>query len=76
MGLFIILFAMWFFYRGEKPYWLELITPHPSLIVLTFFMASASFKGHSEIFEEMLAFFVLLYSIRIYFCLKSPYKLN
>ena len=76
MGLFIFLFAMWFFYRGRKPYWLELITPHPSLIVLTFFMAGASFKGHSEIFEEMLAVFVLLYSIRIYICLKFPYKLN
>ena len=76
MGLFIFLFVMWFFYRGEKPYWLELITPHPSLIVLAFFMAGASFKGHSEIFEEMLASFVLLYSIRIYFCLKFPYKLD
>ena len=74
MGLFIILFLMWFFYRGKKPYWLELITPHPSLIILTFFMAGASFKGHSEIFEEMLAFFGLLYSIRIIVCLRNPSK--
>ena len=76
MGLFIILFLMWFFYKGKEPYWLELITPHPSLIVLTFFMASASFKGHSEVFEEMLAVFVLFYSMRIFVCLKSPSHLE
>lgn len=76
MGLFIMLFLLWFFYRGGKPYWLELITPHPSLIILTFFMAGASFKGHSEIFEEMLAFFGLLYSLRILVCLKNPINLE
>ena len=76
MGLFIVLFLMWFFYRGRKPYWIELITPHSSLIVLTFFMAGASFKGHSEIFEEMLAFFGILYSIRIFVCLRNPSKID
>jgi hypothetical protein len=75
MGLFIVLFLMWFFYRGEKPYWLQIVTPHPSLITLTFIMACASFKGHSEVFEEMLAVFVLLYSIRIFVCLKRPSKI-
>lgn len=75
MGLFIVLFLMWFFFKGEKPYWIDLITPHPSLIVLAFFMASASFKGHSEVFEEMLAVFGLLYSMRIFVCLKYPYEL-
>ncbi len=76
IGLFIVLFLMWFYFRGEKPCWLELIIPHPSLIILTFFMAAASFKGHSEVFEEMLSVFVLFYTIRIFVCLKSPSKLE
>jgi hypothetical protein len=75
MGLFTILFLLWFYFRGEKPFWLKLILPHPNLIVLTFVMAAASFKGHSEVFEEMLAVFGLLYCLRIFYCLKYPNNL-
>jgi hypothetical protein len=66
MGLFIVLFLLWFFYRGQKPYWLELLTPHQSLIWLAFIIACSSFFGDNEIFEILLYVFILLYSIRIF----------
>jgi len=35
-------------------------------------MACTTYIGHSEIYEELLYLFVLLYSIRILFCLSYP----
>ncbi|NNF85766.1 MAG: hypothetical protein HKM26_04395 [Winogradskyella sp.] len=72
IGLFIILFLLWFYYKGDKPFWLKLLTPHPSLSYMAFFMACTSYAGISEIFELLLYPFILLYSIRILMCLKYP----
>ena len=71
IGLFTVLYLLWFYYKGDKPLWLELLTPHKSLFVLVFFMACVSYIGHTETFEEMLSLFTLLYSIRIFLWLKN-----
>ena len=75
MGLFISLFILWFFYRGNKPFWFELITPHQSLFLITFIMASSSYGGHSETFEEILSIFILFYCIRVYNSLQNQKKI-
>ena len=76
IGLFTVLYLLWFYYQGDKPIWLELLTPHKSLFVLVFFMACASYIGHTETFEEMLSLLTLLYSIRIYLWLKKLHPLR
>lgn len=76
MGFFAILFLFWFFYKEEKSFWLQLVLPHQSLIVLSFVMACSSFIGHSEIFEEYASVFVLLYSIRVFTCLYYPVNIK
>ncbi len=76
MGLFIILYCYWFFFNGDKPFWLQVIMPHESLILLTFYIACSSFIGESEIFEQILSLFTLLYSIRIFLCLKRAHQTN
>lgn len=74
IGLFFALILLWFFPRGKKPFWLNLLTPHISLIYLAFFMACISFDGLllSELFELLFYPFILFYSIRILVCIKSP----
>jgi len=76
MGLFTILYLLWFFYNGTKPTWLQIVLPHTSLFPITFIMACASFMGHSETFEEMLSFFILFYCLRIYVYLNKNKYLN
>lgn len=76
LGLFVILYLVYFFYKSKKPDWLLFITPHESLFLLTFFMAGASFNGQSETFEKMFSIFTLLYSVRILMCLHNPYYLK
>ena len=71
LSLFIVLIFIWFFPKNRSYLFLLLIPP-PSFIYLVFIMAGASFRGHSEIFEELLAIFCLLYSVRILICLNSP----
>ncbi len=72
MSSFVVLFIFWFFGNDRKNHLFHLFFPHQSLFFLAFVMACASFYGHSEIYEELLAIFVLLYSIRIYTCLRFP----
>jgi hypothetical protein len=74
MSSFIILIFLWMFYKGEKNYYLKLFIPHKNLFFLIFCMAGASYNGDSEIYEEMLTVFFLLYSIRILFSLKNSRK--
>ncbi|MBT8394192.1 MAG: hypothetical protein KJN66_04990, partial [Bacteroidia bacterium] len=74
IGLFFILLLLWFFPRGKEHFWLNLLTPHISLIYLVFFMACVSFDGLllSELFELLFYPFLLLYSIRILVCILYP----
>lgn len=78
IGLFIGLLILWFFPRSKELFWLNLLTPHISLIYLALFMACISFDGLllSEFFELLFYPFILFYSIRILICLKYPSKLN
>lgn len=70
LGSFIFLFFIWFF-PNKKSYLFQLFVPPPSLFFLIFFMACSSYRGHSEVYEELLAMFILLYSIRLFICLNS-----
>jgi len=71
LGTFISLFLIWVF-PNYKSYLFHLFIPHSSLFFIAFLMACSSFRGHSEIFEELLSIFLLLYSIRIFMCLRFP----
>ena len=71
-GLFAVCSILWFFYKDHKPIWLEFLTPHKSLIILAFFMAASTYKGHSESFEHLLALFALLYGWRLILILRNP----
>jgi len=72
MGFFIVLLFVWLFDKKDKPHVFYLICPAPSMFFLVFFMAASTYQGHSEVFEEMLSAFSLLYSIRLFFCLRYP----
>ena len=70
LSFFIVLLFIWIFPKNRS-FLFQLLIPPPSFIYIAFIMAGASFRGHSEIFEELLAIFCLLYSIRILICLNS-----
>jgi hypothetical protein len=70
ISAFLGLFFFWFF-KTRKDFLFELFIPPQSLFFLVFIMACSSFMGHSEIYEELLAMLVLLYSIRIFVCIRS-----
>ena len=74
MSLFLGLTFIWLFFKKEKENWFELILPHPSLFFITFFIAASSFYGHNESFEELLSMWILLYSLRVYICIKHLKK--
>lgn len=72
MGMFLVLFFVWFFPQKESTDWFKLFFPHQSLFFIAFIMACSTFYGHSEAFEELLAIFLVLYSVRILVCLQFP----
>jgi hypothetical protein len=72
LSLFISLCFLWFFPKKNRTYLSSLLFPHPSSFFLVFMMACLSYQGHSEIFEELLALFCVLYSLRIFYSLKFP----
>lgn len=72
IGLFGVLSLIWLFDKKDKSRLFYLLVPHQCLFVLVFFMAASTYNGHSEIFEEMVSVFSLLYSIRLFFCLTYP----
>ncbi|EKB51162.1 hypothetical protein [Cecembia lonarensis] len=76
MGSFVILILLWLFYKPRKSYYYKLYVPHKSMFFLIFVMACASFHGDSEIYEEMLAVFFFLYSLRILVCIKGFSKIQ
>lgn len=70
LSSFIILLFIWIF-PNNRSFLFQLFIPPPSFIYIVLIIAGSSFRGHSEIFEELLAIFCLLYSIRILICLSS-----
>jgi len=72
MSFFVVLLFMWLFDKKDKPQLFYIFCPSRSLFFLAFFMAASTYHGHSEIFEEMVSVFSLLYSIRVFFCLRYP----
>jgi hypothetical protein len=72
MSTFLILFLIWQFDKKDKSHLFYLLVPHRSLFLFVFFMAASTYNGHSEIFEELVSVFSLLYSIRLFFCLRFP----
>ncbi|NHZ85970.1 MAG: hypothetical protein GWP19_08825 [Planctomycetia bacterium] len=73
LGSFMVLFFIWLFPRKRENYFFNLFFPHPSLFFLVFIMASSSFLGGGgETFEQLFVIFVLLYSFRIFMCLRFP----
>jgi hypothetical protein len=74
MGSFILLIFIWSFFKGEKNYYYKLFVPHKNLFFLIFWMACASYNGDSEIYEEMVTVFLVLYSLRIFLILKNLKK--
>jgi hypothetical protein len=71
MSTFVIFCILWFFKKGQSDL-IDLFLPPPSLFILTFIMACTAYMGHSEIYEELVYVFALLYSIRILVCLSYP----
>jgi hypothetical protein len=69
VSFFSMLIILWFF-PNYKSQILDIFIPPPSFIYLTFLLGATSFRGHSEMFEEFLAIFCLLYSIRLFICLR------
>ena len=65
ISFFVIVLLLQLIPSKNCPKFILLITPPPSFIILIFIMAGFSFKGHSEAFEELLAFFFVVYFYRI-----------
>lgn len=72
MGSFVLFFLARLFPVKNTSYILDLIYPHPSLFFLLLLMTGASFNGQSEFYESLLSLFALLYSIRIFICMRHP----
>jgi hypothetical protein len=70
LGAFAFLFMYWLFPKNNT-YLLKLFFPHPSMAFIIFTMACASYTGHSETYEALFTMFLMLYSIRVYNCLKN-----
>lgn len=71
LSFFIVLLSLWFFPKNRS-FLYQLTVPPPSFIYIALTMAGAAFRGHSEIFEELLAISSLLYSTRVFICLNYP----
>jgi hypothetical protein len=72
IGSFIVLCFIWFF-PNAKPFYYQLFIPHPSLFFITLFMAASTFL-HTEIYEQLLALFLLFHTTRIFLSLKEKSK--
>ena len=73
LGSFLFLFVFWHFPKLRKSYFFNLFFPHPSLFFLVLIMAVASFLGGGgETYEQLFTVFVLLYSFRLFLCLRFP----
>ncbi|MFM1877243.1 MAG: hypothetical protein RLZZ241_109 [Bacteroidota bacterium] len=70
LSAFVFLFMYWFFPKNNT-YLLKLFFPHQSMAFIIFTMACASYTGHSETYEALFTLFLMLYSMRVFNCLKN-----
>ncbi|TCD48018.1 hypothetical protein [Chlorobium sp. N1] len=71
MSAAAVAFALWLFPARPSSLLLRLLLPPPSFALLLFVMAASSFRGHSEVFEELLALFSMLYAARLFMILRG-----
>lgn len=69
VSFYLILIFVWFF-PNYKSQIFDIFIPPRSFIFITFLLGATSFRGHSEIFEGIFAIFCLLYSVRLFRCLR------
>ncbi len=69
IGSLIMLCFIWFFPK-DRPYFYQLFIPPPYFFFVIVFMAASTFL-HTEIYEQLLALFLLLHSFRILVSLKE-----
>ena len=70
----LLLFSFLIFWGFKEKYnnfLMNLLSPHPSLSVLVIFICLSGLSGFLETFENLLALFVLCYSLRILVLLKD-----
>jgi len=65
MSAAVAVSALWLFPARPSPPLLRLLLPPPSFALLLFVMAASTFRGHSEVFEELLVLFSMLYTARL-----------
>lgn len=71
ISFFVFCVFFWLFPSRKPPALLTLFAPPPSFCALIFVMAGLTFRGHSEAFEELLAFFFVLYTYRMALILRN-----
>lgn len=71
---FVLLFSaltFWGFRVNSNNFFVNLVSPHSSLIVLVFFISLSGISGFIETFENLLALFFLCYGLRMAVLLKD-----
>lgn len=76
ISTFLVLFLIWFFAEKSTNYLYNLFLPHRNTFLMVYLMACTSCLYAKETYEELVAIFFLMYSIRIYMCLKYPATLK
>ncbi|MBN4070639.1 hypothetical protein JYT76_03045 [Olleya sp. AH-315-F22] len=69
VSFYLMLIFIWFF-PNYKSQILDIFIPPRSFIFIAFLLGATSFRGHSEMFEEIFAIFCFLYSVRLFVCLR------
>ena len=74
-SLFLLFFALafWAFNKKSSDFLVNLVIPHSSLIPLVIFMCLSGLSGFVEIFENLLALFLLCYGLRMVVLLKDKH---
>ncbi len=74
MGVFMVLTYFWFV-RQSNGWLTKLFVPPVAFLIFFLSMAGTVYTGESdELYEAYLAVFSVLYSLRIFWCLKNPNK--
>ena len=69
----VVLFNVWMEYKQKLQPYSRLFLPHPSLLGLSLIIAFVAIVWYheQELLEELVAVFILFYSLRIYTCFHS-----
>jgi hypothetical protein len=76
ISFFVVVLLLQLIPSKNCPKFILLITPPPSFIILIFIMAGFSFKGYGEAFEELLAFFFVVYFYRMLLIIRKQTPQN